>query len=78
MPSNSDSPNSPSAEVEIGDSVEIIVDGKRIECFLSDNVFAIDPHSIHGRMAIRAYAYSVAGEDPATAKAILAAVGREG
>lgn len=76
MPGNSES--SPSANIEIGESVEIVVDGKRIEAFLSDNVAVFDPHSIHGRMAIRAYAYSIAAEDPGLAKAVLAVVGREG
>lgn len=76
MQSSSDS--GPTAEVDIGETVEIVVDGNRLEVFLSDQVFAIDPHSIHGRMAIRAYAYSIAADDPATAKAILSVVGREG
>lgn len=74
----SDSERGPTAEIEMGESVEIIVDGNRMEVFLSDNVFVVDPHSVHGRNAVRAYAYSLAGEDPATAKAILAVVGREG
>lgn len=76
MQSSSDS--GPVADIELGEQVEIIVDGNRLEVFLSDNVFAIDPHSIHGRMAIRAYAYSIAADDPATAKAILSVIGREG
>jgi hypothetical protein len=56
-----------------------VVDGNRVEAFLSDRVLIVDPHSVHGRMAVRAYAYSLASEgNRAAAKALLAQVGREG
>lgn len=65
--------------MEIGESIEVIIDGQRVEAFLSDQVFIIDPHSVHGRMAIRGYAYSIAaGGDATAAKALLSKVGREG
>lgn len=76
MPGSSES--SPSAEVEIGESIEIILNGKRVEAFLSDNVAIFDPHTIHGRNAIRAYAYSLGAENHEAAKAILRVIGREG
>lgn len=66
-------------ETEIGETVEIVVAGQRIEAFLSDEVFILDPHSAPARTAIRAYAFALAaagqGEE---AKAILKHVGREG
>lgn len=65
--------------MEIGETYEIVVDGNRIEAFLSDNVVALDPHSIHTRRALRAYAWSLAaaGNRP-EAKDMLKLVGREG
>lgn len=67
------------AEMELGESFEIVVDGNRVEAFLSDNVVVMDPHGNPGRMAIRAYAYALAAEgNKAGAKALLAQVGREG
>lgn len=45
---------------------------------LDGDVFVVRLSSVHARMAARAYAYSIAGEDAATAKAILEYVGREG
>ena len=67
-----------SAEVELGESVEIVLGDSRIEAFLSDNVYIFDPTSVHSRMAVRAYAYSLSAEDRDTAKGILKRVGREG
>lgn len=66
------------AEVEIGEEVEIILDSGRVEAFLSDRVFIFDPKSVHSRMAVRAFAYSLAAEDKKAAKDILNGVGREG
>lgn len=67
------------ASIDIGESVEVILDGNRIEAFLSDNVYIFDPKaSIHAAMAVRAYAYSLSAEDPKAAKQILNDVGREG
>ena len=62
----------------MGEEVSIILNGDRVDSFLSDNVFIFDPRSIHSRMAVRAYAYSLATEDRQAAKAVLNVVGREG
>ena len=56
----------------------VIMDGDHLDAALDANMFYVSLFSIHGRAAARAYAYSIAGEDPATAKAILKIVGREG
>jgi hypothetical protein len=45
---------------------------------LDGKTFAVRLDSIHARMAVRAYAYSIASEEPAIAKALLERVGREG
>jgi hypothetical protein len=67
------------AEVEIGESVEFIIDGQRVECFLSDNVLVFDPKSAGARHAIRAYAYWLAADgDVAGARSLLNLVGRQG
>jgi hypothetical protein len=66
------------ADIEMGETVEVIIDGNRVEAFLSDNVFIFDPTSIHARMAVRAYAYSLSSEDRQGATEILRKVGREG
>lgn len=67
------------ADVEIGETFEIVVEGGRIEAFLSDNVFVLDPRSHHCRVALRAYAYSLAAEGHyQEARTMLNAVGREG
>lgn len=77
-PGDGDKQPSLSAEVEMGDSVEVIIDGNRIEAFMSDNVVVMDPSSIHTRMGIRAYAYSLSAEDRQAAVEILRRIGREG
>jgi hypothetical protein len=78
-PSNSDTSSSVTAEVEVGETFEVIMDGNRIEAFLSDNVLVFDPRSHHSRYAIRAYAYSLAASGNKTAaKSLLSQVGREG
>ena len=56
----------------------VIMDGERLDAALDQTMFYVSLETIHGRAAARAYAYSLAGEDPATAKAILKIVGREG
>ncbi len=56
----------------------VIMDGDRLDAALDPNMFYVSLSSIHGRSAARAYAYSISGEDPTTAKAILKIVGREG
>ena len=56
----------------------VIMDGDHLDAALDGNTFYVSLVTIHGRAAARAYAYSIAGEDPATAKAILKIVGREG
>ena len=53
-------------------------DGSHLEAAIDGRMFYVSLDSVHGRMAARAYAYSVAGDDPATARAILSVVGREG
>lgn len=77
--SNASDSSELSAEIDMGESVEVIIDGNRIEAFLSDNVYIFDPKaSIHARMAVRAYAYSLSADDPRAAKDILNREGREG
>jgi hypothetical protein len=49
-----------------------------VTCSNEHDTFACHLTDVHGRFAIRAYAFSVAQEDPALAKHLLAAVGREG
>lgn len=67
------------ADAELGESVEIIVEGQRIEAFLSDNVFVLDPALPDARFALRAYAYCLARRGQAEeAKALLRQFGREG
>lgn len=82
MPSNSEPstplPSDDDAEVEIGEEFEIVIDGNRVDAFVSDKVVVFDRHSIHSRQAIRAYAYSLAAEDKGGAKAMLNMIGREG
>jgi hypothetical protein len=55
-----------------------IMDGDRLEAFIDNGTFFCTFLAIHGRAAARAYAYSIAAEDPKTARAILQIVGREG
>lgn len=55
-----------------------IMDGEKLEAFIDNGTFFCSLLAIHGRMAARAYAYSIAAEDPKTAKAILKIVRREG
>lgn len=72
-------PSRPDADIEIGESVEFIIDGHRVECFLSDNVLVFDPKSPGARHAIRAYAYWLAADgDEAGARSLLNVVGRQG
>lgn len=67
------------AEIELGEEVEIIVDGKRVACFLSDNVLIFDPKIPGARHAVRAYAYWLASEgDREAARSLLNLVGRQG
>jgi hypothetical protein len=67
------------AAIELGEEVEFIIDGRRVECFLSDNVLVFDPKSPGARYAIRAYAYWLASEgDVAGARSLLNIVGRQG
>ena len=56
----------------------VVMDGDRLDAALDAFMFYVSLLTIHGRAAVRAYAYSLAGEDPVTAKAILKIVGREG
>jgi hypothetical protein len=59
--------------------VELVLDGHRITAFLTDRVFILDPHSHHCRIALRAFAYSLAAAgDTVSAASILREVGREG
>lgn len=68
-----------SAESEMGETVEFILGDGRVEAFLSDRVFIIDPATRAGRMAIRAYAFALAADGKGEeAKTILNHVGREG
>ena len=65
--------------VELGESYSIILDGLRIEAFLSDNVFVLDPKSPECRTALRGYAYGLGARGKEReAKAILSALGRQG
>ena len=56
----------------------IVMNGRRLDAALDTNMFYVSLLTIHGRAAARAYAYSLAAEDPTTARAILRIVGREG
>ena len=83
MPSNSEPSTPPpfdddDVEVEIGEEFEIVMDGDRMDAFISDKVVVFDRHSIHSRQAIRAYAYSLGAEDKKAAKDMLNMIGREG
>lgn len=67
------------AVAELGESVEVIVDGQRIEAFLSDAVFVLDPASPDARFALRAYAYCLARRGQVDeARSLLRQFGREG
>ena len=69
----------PAVDAEMGESVEIVVEGGRIEAFLSDNVFILDPKLPDARFALRAYAYALyrrgAKEE---ARSMLREIGEEG
>ncbi len=66
-------------EAEMGESVEIVVEGGRIEAFLSDNVLVLDPKLPDARFALRAYAYALARRGQREeATAMLKDIGREG
>jgi hypothetical protein len=69
---------SPSTYNEQPDPDLVVMDGNRLDAALDANTFFVSLLTIHGRAAVRAYAYSIAGEDPTTAKAILKIIGREG
>lgn len=56
----------------------VIMDGDTLEAAIDNGTFFCLLSMIHGRAAVRAYAYSLAAEDPKTAKQILKIVGREG
>ena len=56
----------------------VIMDGETLDAALDHEMFIVRLVTIHGRAAARAYAYSLAGEDPTTARAVLKIVGREG
>jgi hypothetical protein len=56
----------------------VIMDGDTLDAAIDHEMFVVRLITIHGRAAVRAYAYSLAAEDPETAKAILKIVGREG
>lgn len=58
--------------------VVVAVDGSHLEAAIDGQMFYCSLAGIHGRRAARAFAYSLGGEDPKTARAILAAVGKEG
>ena len=60
------------------EDVILTADGTDAEAILTDDYFAVNLTTVHGRMAARAYAYSLAAEDPATARHILSRVGKEG
>lgn len=65
--------------VELGESYELVLDGHRIEAFLSDNVFVLDPKSPEARTALRGYAMGLAAcGKQEEAKAIFRALGRQG
>ena len=67
------------ARAELGESVEVIVEGQRIEAFLSEKVFVLDPSLPDARFALRAYAYCLARRGQADeARALLRQFGREG
>lgn len=68
-----------SALAELGETVEVIVDGQRVEAFLSDAVFVLDPSSPDARFALRAYAYCLARRGQVDeARSLLRQFGREG
>lgn len=52
--------------------------GETTEAVITDTFFGVTLDNIHGRLALRAYAYSVGAEDPGTAERIFNKIGREG
>ena len=67
------------AEIELGEEVQIIVEGRRVAAFISDNVVILDPRVPGARHAIRTYAYWLASEgDREAARSLLNQVGRQG
>lgn len=70
-PYSSDSESRPEPEL-------VIMDGDEMEAKIDNGMFTARLASIHGRAAARAFAYSMSGEDPKTAKAVLKIVEREG
>jgi hypothetical protein len=73
--SSSDSISSYEPEPEVA---VVSRDGSHLEAAIDGQMFYCSLLTIHGRMAARVYAYSIAGEDPKVARAILAVVGKEG
>jgi hypothetical protein len=71
------SPNTSSTEEQPDPELTILMDDE-LHASLDGNMFYVRLTTIHGRAAARAYAYSLAGEDPKAARAILKIVGREG
>jgi hypothetical protein len=69
---------SPNTSNERPEPELVVMDGDRLDAALDSNMFYVSLVTIHGRAAARAYAYSLAGEDPVTAKAVLKIVEREG
>lgn len=65
--------------VELGETYEMVLDGHRIEAFLSDTVFVLDPRSPEVRTALRGYAYGLAARGKmGEAKAMMKSIRRQG
>lgn len=65
--------------MELGETLEVVLDGHRVEAFLTDNVFILDPKSPECRTALRGYAYGLAARGKfIEAKGIMKAIGRQG
>ena len=70
---------SEAVSVELGETYEMVMNGARIEAFLSDTVFVLDPKSPEVRTALRGYAYGLAARGKVIeAKSIMKAIGRQG
>jgi hypothetical protein len=65
--------------VELGETYEMVLEGARIEAFLSDTVFVLDPRSPEVRTALRGYAYGLAARGKMEeAKAMMKSIRRQG
>lgn len=67
------------SSVELGETLEVILDGNRVEAFITDNVVVLDPASPEVRTALRGYALGLAARKQVEeAKRIMRLVGKQG